>query len=258
MGSEPPAAAPQPKRSTAAAAIARRLAGEETDAARARRRIARELWEFWLDPPPYCRPGATPVTDHFHFEVVIDGPAGTPYAGGTFPVDVWFPGDYPFRPPKLFFKTKVYHPNIDGKGRMALDVLRDYWSPAFTINTLLLAFVSVLFDPLLDHPVNLDIAQQYKYEYELYEKKAMASTQKYSSKPIVSHYPPYAVIGSTPPAVPHIPATAARRKAAASSASGSVSSSRCNGLRAKDKSIWRRTVRFVQGWSPPVYFTGTS
>uniref|UniRef100_A0A0E0K4K3 UBC core domain-containing protein n=1 Tax=Oryza punctata TaxID=4537 RepID=A0A0E0K4K3_ORYPU len=233
MGSELPAAAAR-----------RRLAKEETadwKTARASRRIARELWQFWLDPPPYCRPGPAPVKDHFHWEVVIDGPAATPYAGGVFPVDVWFPRDYPFRPPKLFFKTKVYHPNIDGKGRMALDIFQDSWSPAFTINTLLMCFVSVLFDPLLDRPTKHCIAKQYKHEYEEYEEKARAWTQKYSSTPIVSHYPPYAVIGSTPPAVPHFPATAARRKATASSASGSVSCSRIP-LLMKDESLWRRTV----------------
>jgi ubiquitin-protein ligase len=109
MGSELPAAAPpQPKRSTAAAAVASR-------------RIGRELWQFWLDPPPYCRPGPSPVKDHFHWEVVIDGPAATPYAGGVFPVDVWFPYDYPFRPPKLFFKTKVIACVIYA----FLDLLRD-------------------------------------------------------------------------------------------------------------------------------------
>uniref|UniRef100_A0A0D9VKC5 UBC core domain-containing protein n=1 Tax=Leersia perrieri TaxID=77586 RepID=A0A0D9VKC5_9ORYZ len=214
-----------------------------------RRRLGKELCKFWLDPPPYCRPGASPVKDHLHFEVVIDGPAGTPYAGGTFPIDVQFPTNYPFRPPKLTFKTKVYHPNIDGKGRMALDIFQDRWSPAFTISSLLLSFVSILFDPLLDHPTNHYIAHQYKYKYEQYEKKAMAWTQKYSSKPIVSHYPLCAVMGMTPPVVPHFPATAARRKAAVSPAFDSVSSGGIP-LRVKDVSIWRRTVRFVQRWSP--------
>lgn len=140
----------------------------------------------------------------------------------------------------------MYHPNIDGKGRMALDIFQDNWSPALTINKLLLCFVSVLFDPLLDRPTNRCIAKQYKHEYEAYEEKARAWTQKHSSTPIVSHYPPYAVIGGTPPAVPHFPATAARRKAAASSASGSVSSSRIP-LLMKDESIWRRTMKFFQG-----------
>uniref|UniRef100_J3LGJ9 UBC core domain-containing protein n=1 Tax=Oryza brachyantha TaxID=4533 RepID=J3LGJ9_ORYBR len=199
------AVAPQPKRSTAAppaTGMARRgwLTEGDDRHGLARRRIDHELMDLWLDPPPYCRPGPARVKDRFHWAVIIDGPAGTPYAGGTFPVDVWFPASYPFRPPKLVFKTKVYHPNIDWKGRMVLDTFREKWSPAFTISKLLVAFVSVLFDPLLDHPVSRRMARQYEHEYELYERKAMAWTAKYSSEPIVSHYPAFAVVAITPPA----------------------------------------------------------
>ncbi|XP_044413863.1 ubiquitin-conjugating enzyme E2 11-like isoform X2 [Triticum aestivum] len=72
------------------------------------RRIRKELKQLWMDPPAFCRPGASPVTDLFHWEVIIDGPHGSPYAGGTFPVDVAYPKDYPFKPIKLTFKTKTY------------------------------------------------------------------------------------------------------------------------------------------------------
>ncbi|KAG2574602.1 hypothetical protein PVAP13_7KG344770 [Panicum virgatum] len=41
-----------------------------------RRRIRRELRMIWLDPPAFCRPGASPVTDLLHWEVVIDGSDG--------------------------------------------------------------------------------------------------------------------------------------------------------------------------------------
>jgi ubiquitin-protein ligase len=71
------------------------------------KRVRKELSVLWVDPPAFCRPGASPMTDPYHFEVIIDGPAGSPYAGGTFPLDVVLPEDYPFKPIKLTFKTKV-------------------------------------------------------------------------------------------------------------------------------------------------------
>ena len=70
------------------------------------KRIQKELSEMLIDPPAFCRPGASPVTDPYHFEVVIDGPAGSPYAGGTFPLDVMIPKDYPFKPPQAHLQNQ--------------------------------------------------------------------------------------------------------------------------------------------------------
>ena len=58
----------------------------------------------------------------------------SPYAGGVFFLSITFPTDYPFKPPKVSFTTKIYHPNINANGSICLDILRDQWSPALTIS----------------------------------------------------------------------------------------------------------------------------
>ena len=62
------------------------------------------------------------------------GPGDSPYAGGVFFVLIHFPPDYPFKPPKVQFQTKVYHPNVNTQGSICLDILKEQWSPALTIS----------------------------------------------------------------------------------------------------------------------------
>ena len=60
--------------------------------------------------------------------------AESPYAGGVFFLTIHFPTDYPFKPPKVNFTTRIYHPNINSNGSICLDILRDQWSPALTVS----------------------------------------------------------------------------------------------------------------------------
>lgn len=66
----------------------------------------------------------------------------SPFQGGVFFLSIHFPTDYPFKPPKVNFTTRIYHPNINSNGSICLDILRDQWSPALTISKgLLLLFL---------------------------------------------------------------------------------------------------------------------
>jgi ubiquitin-protein ligase len=97
------------------------------------KRINKELQDLGKDPPANCSAG--PVgEDLFHWQATIMGPDDSPYAGGVFFLNIHFPADYPFKPPKVNFTTRIYHCNINSNGGICLDILKDQWSPALTIS----------------------------------------------------------------------------------------------------------------------------
>ncbi|XP_067891642.1 ubiquitin-conjugating enzyme E2 E3 isoform X3 [Heterodontus francisci] len=109
------------------------------------KRIQKELAEITLDPPPNCSAG--PKGDNiYEWRSTILGPPGSVYEGGVFFLDITFSSDYPFKPPKVTFRTRIYHCNINSQGVICLDILKDNWSPALTISKVLLSICSLLTD----------------------------------------------------------------------------------------------------------------
>ncbi|CAI0443743.1 unnamed protein product [Linum tenue] len=106
----------------------------------ASKRILKELKDLQKDPPTSCSAGPV-AEDMFHWQATIMGPPDSPYSGGVFLVSIHFPPDYPFKPPKVAFRTKVFHPNINSNGSICLDILKEQWSPALTISKVILSTV---------------------------------------------------------------------------------------------------------------------
>ena len=121
-------------------------------------RLEHELKDLAANAPANCSAG--PVDDDLMlWQATIIGPTDTPYSGGVFYLSIHFSQDYPFKPPAVRFTTPIYHCNIDRKGEICMDVLKEQWSPALTISKLLLSLCSLLCEPNPEDPLAPDIAE---------------------------------------------------------------------------------------------------
>ena len=146
----------------------------------AAQRITKELENLKKDPPANCSAG--PVGDDiFHWQATLMGRGESPFEGGVFFLDINFPSDYPYKPPRVTFSTKIYHPNINSSGGICLDILKDQWSPALTISKVLISICSLLDDPNPDDPLVPSIAELYKRDKAEYFLKAKTYTLQFAS-----------------------------------------------------------------------------
>jgi len=144
------------------------------------KRINKELNDISTSPPENCSAGPS-GNDLFLWQASLMGPTESPYEGGIFFLEIQFPSEYPFKPPKIKFTTKIYHCNVNDNGGICLDILKGEWSPALTVSKVLLSICSLLTDPNPDDPLVADIAQLYRHNREEHDRKAREWTRKYAN-----------------------------------------------------------------------------
>ena len=145
----------------------------------AERRLRSELKN--MTDSPIENVYARPIDDNIYkWRATIIGAKNSPYQGGNFFLDIEFPTNYPFKPPKVVFITKIYHCNVNTSGGICLDILKDQWSPALTISKVLLSICSLMDDPNPDDPLMIDIAELYRTNRAQHDENATIYTIKYA------------------------------------------------------------------------------
>lgn len=93
----------------------------------------------------------------YHWSGTLRGPVDTSYSKGYFRIDVVIPPSYPLTAPNFRFVTQIFHPNVHPKtGEICIDILKNAWSPAWTLQSTCRAILVLLGHPEPDSPLNCD------------------------------------------------------------------------------------------------------
>ncbi|XP_051020045.1 ubiquitin-conjugating enzyme E2 N-like [Acomys russatus] len=142
-------------------------------------RIIKETQRLLAEPVPGIK--AEPAESNArYFHVVIAGPQDSSFEGGTFKLELFLLEEYPVAAPKVCFMTKIYHPNVDKLGRICLDILKDKWSRALQICTVLLSIQALLSAPNPDDPLANNVVEQWKTNEAQAIETARAWTRLYA------------------------------------------------------------------------------
>jgi len=145
------------------------------------KRLWKEFRDCTREPPEGLSWGPVRENDFYTLtSTLLIENSQSPYNGGVFILEIKIPCDYPFKPPRVRFTTKIYHPNINHNGQVSLDILCSQWSPALTITRVLQSLLSLLLYPNPDDPLVPDIAHQYKSNREAFNETAKLWTTKYA------------------------------------------------------------------------------
>lgn len=118
----------------------------------------------------------------YKWKVLLYGPEDTLYEGGVFELELNFPDEYPLYPPSAVFTSKILHPNIYENGSLCISILNkgvdrynyesssERWSPYQSASSVLLSIISLLNEPNLESPANINASRLYKNNYEEYKK----------------------------------------------------------------------------------------
>ncbi|XP_067127188.1 uncharacterized protein [Centruroides vittatus] len=110
--------------------------------------------------------------------VVPDEP---PFNKGAFRIEISFPAEYPFKPPKITFLTQIYHPNIDENGQVCLPIISpEHWKPATRTDQVIYSLLQLINEPEPEHPLRADLAEEYTQNKNIFLEHAEEFTEKFS------------------------------------------------------------------------------
>ena len=137
--------------------------------------IARELRKMMVKPPEGIKiiVNEDNITD---IQCDMTGPKGTPYESGVFRIKLVLSSDYPASPPRGFFLTKIFHPNVATNGDICVNTLKKDWKSTHGIQHILQVIRCLLIVPFPESALNAEASKMFLESYDDYAKRARLLT----------------------------------------------------------------------------------
>ncbi|XP_041371115.1 ubiquitin-conjugating enzyme E2 S-like [Gigantopelta aegis] len=149
------------------------------------RQVSKELGDLTSRPPEGIKVfmNDEDITD---IQAVIDGPAGTPYAGGYFRMKLVLGKKFPSEPPKAYFLTKIFHPNVAPNGEICVNTLKKDWKAELGLKHILLTIKCLLIVPNPESALNEEAGKLLLGQYTDYSLRAKMFTEIHAKPPKVA------------------------------------------------------------------------
>ncbi|KAH9476784.1 Ubiquitin-conjugating enzyme E2 S [Psilocybe cubensis] len=144
------------------------------------RRVMRELSELENSPPEGIRIQEN-EEDMLDVTGIIEGPEGTPYAGGYFRVKFKFTEEFPAAPPKCWFATKIFHPNVGPTGEICVNTLKKDWKSTYGIGHILVTVKCLLIYPNPESALDEEAGKLLLEDYDSYCSRAKLITSVHAT-----------------------------------------------------------------------------
>jgi len=140
-------------------------------------RVAREVRNLHKNPPE----GIQLVVDSetgvpaslAEVTAEIQGPTGTPYEKKYFQLKLVLSSDFPASPPRGYFTTKIYHPNVDNStGAICVNTLKKDWTSETTFSHVLSVIRCLMIVPFPESSLNDEAGKLFMESYDEYAKRA--------------------------------------------------------------------------------------
>ena len=116
------------------------------------------------------------------FSGCVEIESDCPYQGGIYNFELICPNEYPFKPPKVKLLTQIFHPNIDDTGKICVDILGDQWSPALTIQKVVLCLQALITTPHFDDVLNKEYMKIHNQSVQAAFEQACEINMRYAMR----------------------------------------------------------------------------